>query len=64
MRCLFSPDGRSLVTFRDLEQEFPGKVQVGLTASNVLRRPFSAQFQDFVLFDDKDKLAEQFGKGP
>ncbi len=54
--CLFSYDGRSLLAFRDFSLDYPAKIKIGLTASNLSRKPFTARFSDFVLLDDKLKL--------
>ena len=59
--CMFSHDGRSLLAFRDFSLDYPAKIKIGLTASNLSRKPFTAKFSDFVLLDDKLKLAEEFG---
>jgi regulation of enolase protein 1 (concanavalin A-like superfamily) len=59
--CLFSHDGRSLVAFRDFALDYPDRIKIGLTASNLSRKPFTAKFSDFVLLDDKLKLEQEFG---
>jgi S1-C subfamily serine protease/regulation of enolase protein 1 (concanavalin A-like superfamily) len=60
--CLFSHDGRSLLAFRDFSLDYPAKIKIGLTASNLSRKPFTAKFSDFVLLDDKLKLEKEFGE--
>ncbi len=60
--CLFSYDGRSLLAFRDFSLDYPAKIKIGLTASNLSRKPFTARFSDFVLLDDKLKLEQEFGE--
>jgi regulation of enolase protein 1 (concanavalin A-like superfamily) len=62
VRCLFSHDGRRLLGFREFALDYPAKVKIGLTASNLSRKPFTARFSDFVLLDDKLKLEEEFGE--
>jgi hypothetical protein len=37
------------------------KVKIGLTASNLSKKPSTTRFCDFFLVDDKLKLAEEFG---
>ena len=59
--CLFSHDGRSLLAFREFSLDYPAKIKIGLTASNLSKKPFTARFADFVLLDDKLKLEEEFG---
>jgi S1-C subfamily serine protease/regulation of enolase protein 1 (concanavalin A-like superfamily) len=59
--CMFSHDGRSLLAFRDFSLDYPAKVKIGLTASNLSKKSFTARFSDFVLLDDKLKLEEEFG---
>jgi S1-C subfamily serine protease/regulation of enolase protein 1 (concanavalin A-like superfamily) len=61
VQCLFSHDGRSLLGFREFSLDYPAKVKIGLTASNLSRKPFTARFSDFFLLNDKLKLAEEFG---
>jgi hypothetical protein len=61
LRCLFSPDGKQLIGFRELALDYPHKVQVGLTASNISKKPFTAQFEDFIVLTDTEKLDEEFG---
>ena len=61
VQCLFSHDGRSLLGFREFSLDYPAKVKIGLTASNLSRKPFTARFSDFFLLDDELKLAEEFG---
>jgi regulation of enolase protein 1 (concanavalin A-like superfamily) len=62
VRCLFSPDGRTLLAFRELTLNFPARVQVGLSASNISKKPFAAEFEDFVILTDKDPILREFGK--
>jgi S1-C subfamily serine protease/regulation of enolase protein 1 (concanavalin A-like superfamily) len=59
--CLFSYDGRSLLAFRDFSLDYPDKIKIGLTASNLSMKSFTAKFSDFVLLDDKLKLEKEFG---
>lgn len=47
--------------FREFSLDDPARVKIGLTASNLSRKPFTARFSDFFLLDDKLKLAEEFG---
>jgi S1-C subfamily serine protease/regulation of enolase protein 1 (concanavalin A-like superfamily) len=59
--CMFSHDGRSLLAFRAFSLDYPNKIKIGLTASNLSKKPFTAKFSDFVLLDDKLKLEKEFG---
>ena len=60
IRCLFGNDGKSWTVLQEIAAEFPDKLQVGLPAVNISKKPFTAQFENFVLLDDKDKIAEEF----
>jgi S1-C subfamily serine protease/regulation of enolase protein 1 (concanavalin A-like superfamily) len=61
IRCLFGNDGKKWTILQEIAAEFPDKLQVGLLGVNISKKPFTAQFEDFVLIDDKDKVAEEFG---
>jgi hypothetical protein len=41
---------------------YPDKIKIGLTASNLSKKPFTAKFSDCVLLDDKLKLEREFGE--
>jgi hypothetical protein len=60
--CMFSHNSQSLLAFREFALDYPAKVKIGLTASNLSRKPFAARFADFVLLDDKLKVEELFGE--
>jgi hypothetical protein len=61
-KCLFSfDDGRSLGIFHDFTLDYPSKLKVGLCASNLSKKPFTAKFESFVLVDDKTTVAAEFG---
>jgi hypothetical protein len=57
-------NSHSHLAFREFALDCPAKVKVkiGLTASNLSRKPFPARFADFVLLDDKLKVEELFGE--
>lgn len=59
-RCLFSNDGKRWAMLREIAADFPAKIQVGLLAVNISKNPYTAQFEDFALLDDRDKIAEGF----
>lgn len=60
LRCLFVPTGsRALHTFREFALNFPDKVKVGLTASNISAQPFSATFQRFALITDTTQIDQE-----
>ncbi len=61
IRCLFGNDGKKWAILQEIAAEFPDKLQVGLVGVNISKKIFTAQFEDFVLIDDKDKVAEEFG---
>jgi regulation of enolase protein 1 (concanavalin A-like superfamily) len=60
--CMFSSDRRSLMAFRDLALDYPAKMKVGLSASNLSKKPFTVGFEGFVLIDDQSTLDAQFGQ--
>ena len=62
LQCLFGPELNDLVAFREFAVDFPAKVKVGLSASNISKTPFDATFEDFILVDDSTILDKQFGK--
>jgi S1-C subfamily serine protease/regulation of enolase protein 1 (concanavalin A-like superfamily) len=62
MKLMFSFDQKTLLGFRDLTLDFPSKVQVGLTATNLSKKPFTARFEDFLLLNNKEELEEEFGE--
>jgi hypothetical protein len=47
---------------REFALDYPAKIKIGLTASNLSRKPFTARFADFVLVDDKLKVEELIGE--
>ena len=53
VKCLFSHDGRRLLAFRDFALDYSPKVKIGLTASNLSQKPFTAQYDSFILLDEK-----------
>jgi S1-C subfamily serine protease len=62
IKCLFSfDDGRSLGIFHDFTLDYPAKVKIGLCASNLSKKSFTARYESFVLVDDKTTLTEEFG---
>jgi hypothetical protein len=57
IRCMFSPTGsNAMYTFREFALNFPSKVKVGLTASNISAQPFSANFDGFALISDATQI--------
>jgi S1-C subfamily serine protease len=64
VRCLFSPDdGNTVVAMHEFELDLPKKSKVGLVASNISARPFSATFEDFAILNDTTLIDAQFGDG-
>ncbi len=64
IRCLFSPDGVRWIAFREFAADFPNRVEVGLSAANMSKKPLTAEYSDFILFDKTDaaKLEEELRK--
>ena len=62
VRCLFSADHKNITSFREFAIEYPDKVKIGLTASNLSKKPFSARFEDFLILTDQEKLDQDFGE--
>ena len=61
IKCLFScDDGKSLEVFHDFTLDYPAKLNIGLCASNLSKKPLTAKFGSFVLIDEKSTLAETF----
>jgi hypothetical protein len=63
VRCMFSLDGgQSGGRFREFALNLPGKLKVGLSASNISAKPFTATFENFALLSDVTKLDQSFGE--
>jgi regulation of enolase protein 1 (concanavalin A-like superfamily) len=63
IRCLVRPNGvKAAASLPGLSLELPAKVRVGLVASNISAKPFSATFGDFVLITDINKLKAELGR--
>jgi hypothetical protein len=57
IRCMFGPSGsNSIYTFREFAMNFPSKVKVGLSATNISAEPFSANFEGFALLSDATQI--------
>ncbi len=57
LRCMFVPNGSGSVhTFSDFALNFPSKVKIGLSASNISAQPFSATFEQFALISDATQI--------
>ena len=63
VQCLICPTEDTLVVTKELAFDWPETVKVGITASNISRKPFDAKFEEFVIIDNKSTLDEQFGFG-
>ena len=61
--CQFRP-GDSDATFsaREFDLVLPSKVKIGLTASNISAKPFTATFENFAVLTDVSVIDEQFGE--
>jgi S1-C subfamily serine protease len=63
VRCMFLPNqGRQIVPYRDFALSFPPKVKIGLSASNISAKPFSATFENFTLISDVTKMDQALGE--
>jgi S1-C subfamily serine protease/regulation of enolase protein 1 (concanavalin A-like superfamily) len=62
IRCMFSPNMESLISFKEFAFDFPETVKVGLLAANISRKQLEASFEGFVLIDDSAKIDEEFGE--
>ena len=47
MRCSYNPDGRNWLEVKRQNVGFPGELKVGVSASNLSTKPFSAHLEDF-----------------
>ena len=59
LRCLFSPNGEKWTAFKEIAVVFPSKINIGLSAFNTSKLPYTARFEDFVLVDDRDKIDQE-----
>jgi hypothetical protein len=48
--------------FRLIELDLPKKVKVGLSASNISAKPYSAQFENFALISNETQLDAMFSE--
>jgi hypothetical protein len=48
--------------FRVIELDLPTKVKVGLSASNISAKPFSANFENFALFNNVTQIDAMFSE--
>jgi S1-C subfamily serine protease len=61
--CGASPNlGAPPQPFKLIELDLPRKVKVGLSASNISAKPFSAHFENFALISDETKLDAMFAE--
>ncbi len=51
------------VPVKAVELDLPGKVKIGLSASNISAKPFAAQFENFALINSETQLDAMFGEG-
>ncbi len=57
IRCQFVPSGsQSRYTFREFALNFPSKLKIGLSASNISAQPFTATFEGFALISDATQI--------
>lgn len=63
IQCLVSPDNRMLILTQELAFDWPETVKVGLTVCNLSRKAFDANFEEFVIVDDKTTLDQDFNFG-
>jgi Trypsin-like peptidase domain len=51
------------VPIKTIELDLPSKVKIGLSASNISAKPFTAQFENFALINSETQLDAMFGDG-
>lgn len=47
---------------KELALDFDDKIKIGLSATNISQKPLEAEFSNFVILDDQNKIEEMFGK--
>jgi S1-C subfamily serine protease len=52
------------VPIKVIELDLPKKVQIGLSASNISAKPFTAQFEGFALINSETQMDAMFGEPP
>jgi serine/threonine protein kinase len=62
VRCMFSQDGgKAIVACGEIKLDLPPKVKIGLSASNISAKPFSASFESFAIITDVTSIDQIFG---
>jgi len=56
--------GMPPVPFKVIELDLPSKVKIGLSASNISAKSFTAQFEDFALINNESLMEAMFGEPP
>ena len=60
IRCCFVPTNTDhLYTFQEFAVDFPSKVKMGLVASNISAKPFTATFQGFAIISDATQIDQE-----
>jgi hypothetical protein len=50
--------------FKEIDLDLPSRVKVGLSASNISAKPFTATFENFAVFNDVEIIDAVFGDSP
>ena len=59
---MFSPNGgQSVVAFHEIDLDLPTKMKIGLTASSISAKPFTATFEKFALLNDVGLIDAKVG---
>jgi S1-C subfamily serine protease len=62
LRCWYQPkETNHILRTRDFALDLPSKVKIGLSASNISAKPFTATFENFVLLSDVTKMDQALG---
>jgi hypothetical protein len=62
LRCLFGSKSGNLYPSPEYVTDLASKVKIGLSAANISSKPFTANFENFVLRNDTTTIEEEFGE--
>ncbi len=60
LRCLFSKDDKKWAILQEIAAEYSNDLQIGLVGVNMSRKPFTVEFDHFLLIDDPKEIPEEF----
>ena len=60
LRCLFSKDDKKWAILQEIAAEYSNDLQIGLVGVNMSKKPFTAEFDHFLLIDDPKEIPEEF----